>query len=220
MFGTVICYLAVRLLGGNKDEEWIKKGREFIQQEGGAVMTSSWAKFWLCLVGCMDWKGHNSVPPEMWLLPNWFPFHPGRLWCHCRMVYLPMGYLYGSRFVYSRAETDPLIKELRKEVCQYLFMLKCSMIPSDILLINTFLSTSSTALLQTVRFDPMGFYSPSCCRYGQLFTNTKIYEIRPELPFVLRKLDGVSPIPRSGKKGWTKVLLGVHERGRFTNKLH
>ncbi len=62
MFGTVICYLAVRLLGGNKDYEWIRNGREFIQREGGAIMTSSWAKFWLCLVGCMDWKGHNSVP--------------------------------------------------------------------------------------------------------------------------------------------------------------
>ena len=117
MFGTVICYLAVRLLGAQKDEEWIVKGREFILKEGGAVMTSSWAKFWLCLIGCMDWKGHNSVPPEMWLLPNWFPFHPGRLWCHCRMVYLPMGYLYGSRFTYAIAENDELIKELREEVC-------------------------------------------------------------------------------------------------------
>ncbi len=116
MFGTVVCYLAARLLGARKDEDWIKAGRKFIQNEGGAVMTSSWAKFWLCLVGCMDWKGHNSVPPEMWLLPNWFPFHPGRLWCHCRMVYLPMGYLYGSRFVYSEAETDPLIEELRTEL--------------------------------------------------------------------------------------------------------
>ena len=109
MFGTTMNYLAVRLLGGNKDDEWVKRGREFINNEGGAIMTSSWAKFWLCLVGCMDWKGtvyyrnlsrlsrekltfvifscegHNSVPPEMWLLPNWFPFHPGRLWCHCRM---------------------------------------------------------------------------------------------------------------------------------------
>jgi hypothetical protein len=116
MFGTVICYLAVRLLGAQKDEDWIKKGREFILKEGGAVMTSSWAKFWLCMIGCMDWKGHNSVPPEMWLLPNWFPFHPGRLWCHCRMVYLPMGYLYGSRFTYADAESDNLIKELREEV--------------------------------------------------------------------------------------------------------
>ena len=116
MFGTVICYLAARLLGAHKDENWIQSGRDFIQKEGGAVMTSSWAKFWLCLVGCMDWKGHNSVPPEMWLLPNWFPFHPGRMWCHCRMVYLPMGYLYGSRFIYSQAETDPLIEELRNEL--------------------------------------------------------------------------------------------------------
>ena len=119
MFGSVMSYLAARLLGADKDLDWIKKGRSFIQNEGGAIMTSSWAKFWLCLVGCMDWKGFNSVPPEMWLLPNWFPFHPGRLWCHCRMVYLPMGYLYGSRFIYSNAGTDPLIAELREEVCHY-----------------------------------------------------------------------------------------------------
>mmetsp|Transcript_23740 Transcript_23740/g.50823 ORF Transcript_23740/g.50823 Transcript_23740/m.50823 type:complete len:1267 (+) Transcript_23740:97-3897(+) len=119
MFGTTVCYLAVRLLGGDKDLKWVKKGQEFIQREGGAVMTSSWAKFWLCLIGCMDWKGHNSVPPEMWLLPNFFPFHPGRMWCHCRMVYLPMGYLYGSKFIYSEADTDPLIRELREELyCQ------------------------------------------------------------------------------------------------------
>lgn len=61
MFGTVICYLAVRLLGAKKDEEWIVKGREFIVKEGGAIMTSSWAKFWLCLIGCMDWKGEHAV---------------------------------------------------------------------------------------------------------------------------------------------------------------
>lgn len=57
MFGTTMIYLAVRLLGGNKHDEWVKRGREFIKNEGGAIMTSSWAKFWLCLVGCMDWKG-------------------------------------------------------------------------------------------------------------------------------------------------------------------
>ena len=32
---------------------------------------------------------------------------PGRLWCHCHMVFLPMGYLYGSsRFVYHDTATD------------------------------------------------------------------------------------------------------------------
>jgi len=32
------------------------------------------------------------------------------------MVYLPMGFLYGSRYVYSKAETDPLIAALRDEL--------------------------------------------------------------------------------------------------------
>ena len=58
-----------------------------MQDQGGALMTSSWAKFYLCLLGVMEWEGHNVVPPEMWLLPNWIPFHPGRMWCHARMVY-------------------------------------------------------------------------------------------------------------------------------------
>ena len=111
MFGAVVSYVALRLLGEPADSDVCASGRAFIKEHGGATMTSSWAKFWLCLVGCMEWEGHNSVPPEMWLLPNWFPFHPGRLWCHCRM-----GYLYGSRFVYSKAETDPLIAALREEL--------------------------------------------------------------------------------------------------------
>jgi squalene cyclase len=58
------------------------------------------------------------VPPEMFLLPDHFPFHPGRLWCHCRMVYLPMCYLYlySIRFVYDQADSDPLVRELRREL--------------------------------------------------------------------------------------------------------
>jgi len=60
MFGSVMSYLAARLLGASEDLDWIEKGREFIQAEGGAIMTSSWAKFWLCLVGCMDWKGKKD----------------------------------------------------------------------------------------------------------------------------------------------------------------
>eukprot|EP00548_Thalassiothrix_antarctica_P013320 CAMPEP_0194167520 /NCGR_PEP_ID=MMETSP0154-20130528/2774_1 /TAXON_ID=1049557 /ORGANISM="Thalassiothrix antarctica, Strain L6-D1" /LENGTH=939 /DNA_ID=CAMNT_0038878445 /DNA_START=14 /DNA_END=2833 /DNA_ORIENTATION=- len=116
IFGTTLMYVALRLLGVDKHDERCQKGRAFMEQFGGAVMTGSWAKFYLCLLGAMEWDGHNSVPCEMFLLPNWFPFHPGRLWCHCRMVYLPMSYLYGSGFVYSEAETDPTILSLREEL--------------------------------------------------------------------------------------------------------
>ena len=116
MFGTVLNYVAMRLLGASAEEEASLKAQAFIKENGGALYTSSWAKFWLCLLGCMNWKGHNSVPPEMWLLPDWIPFHPGRLWCHCRMVYLPMCYLYGLQYQYTEAESDPLIAALRGEL--------------------------------------------------------------------------------------------------------
>jgi hypothetical protein len=116
MFGSTLMYVALRLLGTDKEDPACVKGCNFLQDNGGALYTASWSKFYLCLLGCMDWRGHNSVPPEMWMLPNWFPFHPGRMWCHARMVYLPMGYLYGSRFVYEKAETDPVIQSLRQEL--------------------------------------------------------------------------------------------------------
>jgi len=116
MFGTTLMYVALRLLGVDMDEPSAVKGRAFIHEQGGATMTSSWAKFYLCLLGVMDWAAHNSVPPEMWLLPNFVPFHPGRMWCHARMVYLPMSYLYSRRYCYDKAETDATVLSLRKEL--------------------------------------------------------------------------------------------------------
>ena len=92
------------------------KGRAFMHEHGGCVYTGSWAKFYLCLLGAMEWEGHQVIPPEGWLLPLWTPFHPARLWCHCRMVYLPMSWLYGSKFVYADAETDKTVLALRREL--------------------------------------------------------------------------------------------------------
>ena len=116
MFGSVLSYVSLRLLGVPKDDPACKLGRQFIKKYGGAIYTSSWAKFWLAVLGVYDWKGVNSIPPEMWLLPDWFPFHPGRLWCHCRMVYLPMCYIYGKRYQYERADVDPITSSLKKEL--------------------------------------------------------------------------------------------------------
>ena len=87
MFGTTLMYVALRCLGIKMHDPICTRARKFMHAQGGALFTSSWAKFYLCLLGVMEWEGHNVVPPEMWLLPNWFPFHPGRMWCHARMVY-------------------------------------------------------------------------------------------------------------------------------------
>jgi squalene/oxidosqualene cyclase-like protein len=115
MFGTVLNYVALRLLGESADEPYMKRGREFIHKYGGALYAPSWAKFWLAVLGVYEWDGINSIPVEMWHLPRWFPFHPGKLWCHCRMVYLPMGYLYCKRFK-PDVKNDPTLTSLQQEL--------------------------------------------------------------------------------------------------------
>ncbi|OQR92125.1 cycloartenol synthase [Achlya hypogyna] len=113
MFGTVMNYVALRLLGLSAKDDACVEARAFIRRHGGATLIPSWGKFYLSVLNVYDWAGHDSVPPEMWLLPHWFPFHPGRMWVHCRMVYLPVSYLYGKRF---QAKLTPLTKELREEL--------------------------------------------------------------------------------------------------------
>lgn len=55
----------------------------------------------------------NPTPPELLLLPDWVPFHPWRYWIHMRQIYIPLAYLWGTKF---QAELDPLIQSLRQEL--------------------------------------------------------------------------------------------------------
>nr|GME20753.1 lupeol synthase-like [Ipomoea batatas] len=80
MFGTVLSYIALRLLGEEaEDDGAVASGRRWIIDHGGAVATPSWGKFWLAVLGVYDWEGCNPLPPEFWLLPKLFPIHPGFL---------------------------------------------------------------------------------------------------------------------------------------------
>lgn len=113
MFGTVLQYIALRIMGHSAKSSDLTKAREWILQNGGATKIPSWGKFYLSLLGVYEWEGCHSLFPELWLLPEWLPFHPSRYWCHTRMVYLPMAYCYGHKIT---AKLNPLTKELREEL--------------------------------------------------------------------------------------------------------
>lgn len=115
MFGTALTYVTLRLLGeGENDGDGaMEKGRKWILEHGSATAITSWGKLWLSVLGVFEWAGNNPLPPEIWLLPYIVPIHPGRMWCHCRMVYLPMSYLYGKRFV---GPITPTVLSLRREL--------------------------------------------------------------------------------------------------------
>uniref|UniRef100_A0A8C3Y6M4 Terpene cyclase/mutase family member n=1 Tax=Catharus ustulatus TaxID=91951 RepID=A0A8C3Y6M4_CATUS len=113
VFGTALNYVALRILGVGPDDPDVVRARVNLHSKGGAVGIPSWGKFWLAVLNVYSWEGMNTLLPEMWLLPTWFPAHPSRLWCHCRQVYLPMSYCYAKRL---SAEEDELIRSLRQEL--------------------------------------------------------------------------------------------------------
>ncbi|KAL3533202.1 hypothetical protein ACH5RR_006723 [Cinchona calisaya] len=116
IFGSALSYITLRLLGeGPEDgkDMAMARGRKWMLDHGGAVGIPSWGKFWLTMLGVYEWEGCNPMPPEFWLLPKFFPIHPGKMLCYCRLVYMPMSYLYGKRFV---GTITGLVKDIREEL--------------------------------------------------------------------------------------------------------
>ena len=113
VFTSVLNYVALRLLGVTADDPAVRRARAWFLPHKGALGSSSWGKFILALLRLYEYEGLEPVPPELWLLPPTLPIHPSRLWCHCRMVYLPMSYLYGRR---ARVADSPLLASLREEI--------------------------------------------------------------------------------------------------------
>jgi squalene/oxidosqualene cyclase-like protein len=113
MFTSCTIYAALRLCDVPADDAMLVRARRFIREQGGPLGAASWGKFYLALLNLYDYRGLNPVPPELWILPEALPFHPSRLWCHSRMVSLPMSYLYGHRV---QLPLDAKIAEIRTEL--------------------------------------------------------------------------------------------------------
>lgn len=112
LFVTTLVYVAVRVLGVDKDDPLIAKAGSFLRTEG-VLGIPSWGKFWLALLNLYDWKGLNPILPELWILPSWIPLHPSKWYCHTRLIYMAMAAIYSTRF---QAPLTPLIESLRSEL--------------------------------------------------------------------------------------------------------
>lgn len=116
VFGTAMNYTTLRLLGVEANDPRMQQARKCLHGLGGALYGPHWAKFWLSVLGVMEWDAVNPVPPELWLLPDWVPISPWRWWIHMRMVFLPMSYIWSKKWTYPKAKCDPMIRQLRQEL--------------------------------------------------------------------------------------------------------
>ncbi|KAF3631209.1 Beta-amyrin synthase [Capsicum annuum] len=116
MFCTTLSYICMRILGegiNGGENNACARARKWILDHGSVTAIPFWGKTWLSILGVFEWIGTNPMPPEFWILPSFIPVHPAKMWCFSRMVYMPMSYLYGKRFV---GPITPLILQLREEL--------------------------------------------------------------------------------------------------------
>ena len=137
VFGTVMNYVVLRILGESEEDSRMIKARAQIHRLGGAVQGPHWLKFWLSVLGVMEWEAVNPTPPELWyvhiyslrdffqfsltwpdfgffrLVPDWIPIAPWRWWIHIRQVFLPMSFISSKRFSFP---LTALTRQLREEL--------------------------------------------------------------------------------------------------------
>jgi squalene/oxidosqualene cyclase-like protein len=114
VFTTTLAYVALRLLESGPDDDLPRVAREWLhRQPGGVLGIPTWGKFWLSLLQLYGREGVGPLPPELFTLPDWIPFHPRRWYCHTRYIYLGMSYLSGRGF---SVDLGPVKDALRSEL--------------------------------------------------------------------------------------------------------
>lgn len=113
LFHTTLAYVTLRLVGHGPDDPLVAGAARWIERHGGVYALPSWGRTWLAILGLYPWDAIQPILPELWLLPEASPMHPRRLYCHMRLIYLGMSYLYGARFV---APPSDVVEAIRSEL--------------------------------------------------------------------------------------------------------
>ena len=87
---SIECYFALKLMGAQPTEPYMRSAREFILSKGGISEARVFTKIWLALFGQWPWEGIPMMPPELMLLPTWAPFNIYHFASWARGTLVPM----------------------------------------------------------------------------------------------------------------------------------
>ncbi|HVV92250.1 MAG TPA: squalene--hopene cyclase [Hyphomicrobiales bacterium] len=94
---TVKAYFALKMIGDDPAAPHMAKARAAIHAAGGLAATNVFTRIQLALYGELDWASIPTMPPELILLPGWFPIHLDKMSYWARTVLVPLLVLMAKR---------------------------------------------------------------------------------------------------------------------------
>ncbi|MFE0423365.1 prenyltransferase/squalene oxidase repeat-containing protein [Streptomyces sp. NPDC058953] len=95
---TVLTHVALQLAGYDDDRERLDRAARFVRANGGIEAAEFIpTRFWLAFAGVTSWDEVPAVPPELILLPSWFPGNVNDFEPLAREIVVAVGILAGIR---------------------------------------------------------------------------------------------------------------------------
>jgi squalene-hopene/tetraprenyl-beta-curcumene cyclase len=110
---TVKAYFALKLAGDSIDAPCMASARRRIHALGGVERTNTFTRFYLALVGALEWDMVPAVPPELVMLPAGLPLSIYRMSSWTRAIVVPLTILYAlkPRWRIAPARVDELFRD-------------------------------------------------------------------------------------------------------------
>lgn len=87
---SVKAYYALKMIGDAPDAPHMARARAAILAAGGAAAVNVFTRIQLALFGAGPWSTVPTMPPELILLPRWFPIHLSKMSYWARTVVVPL----------------------------------------------------------------------------------------------------------------------------------
>jgi squalene-hopene/tetraprenyl-beta-curcumene cyclase len=87
---TVKAYFALKLTGHSPASNAMQKARVRALELGGVDAVNSFTRFYLALLGQIPYSVCPAVPPQMMLLPKWFPLNICSMSSWSRTIFVPL----------------------------------------------------------------------------------------------------------------------------------
>ncbi len=90
VINTVKGYFALKITGHDPSSEPMQRARTRALELGGVDKVNSFTRFYLALLGQIPYDQCPAVPPQMMLLPKWFPINIYAMSAWSRTIFVPL----------------------------------------------------------------------------------------------------------------------------------